>query len=276
MLRRSIFAVIVLAALVVVSFAGQGTAGGEATRAAAAPFETIKSQHIVVMVKINDKGPFRLIFDTGAPVTLVNSRVAKEIGLLAKDAKPVGMLALVQHKAKSMELGELKAKDIAVMVMDHPTVAALDKAAGPVEGIIGLTLWGKFHMTIDYQAKQMTFLPTKFTPPDAIGNTRSALFTSPPKKIVVAPAGQWGFRVTKETKDEAPGVVVAEVLPGGPAAAAGLKAGDRLLTLDGRWADTVADCYEAAATVRPGTTAALRVVRGGEELELTVRVATGF
>ena len=40
-----------------------------------------------------------------------------------------------------------------------------------------------------------------------------------------------------------------DVLPESPAALAGIKTGDRLLTLDGRWTDTVADCYIAAGHV---------------------------
>ncbi len=45
-----------------------------------APFETLKTQHMAVQVKINGKGPYRLIFDTGAPVTLLNNKTARETG----------------------------------------------------------------------------------------------------------------------------------------------------------------------------------------------------
>ena len=46
------------------------------------PFELLPSGHMTVMVKVNGKGPYRLIFDTGAPITLLNNKVAKEAGLL--------------------------------------------------------------------------------------------------------------------------------------------------------------------------------------------------
>ena len=42
------------------------------------------------------------------------------------------------------------------------------------------------------------------------------------------------------------------VLAGGPAAAGGLKAGDRILTIDGRWTDTLGDAYVAAGFAKPG------------------------
>ena len=40
---------------------------------------------MVVNVKINGKGPYRLIFDTGAPFTLINNKIAKEAEVFPKD-----------------------------------------------------------------------------------------------------------------------------------------------------------------------------------------------
>ena len=56
------------------------------------PFELLKSRHMAIQVKINDKGPYRLIFDTGAPTNLVNNKVAKESALVGKNDR--GGLAL--------------------------------------------------------------------------------------------------------------------------------------------------------------------------------------
>jgi S1-C subfamily serine protease len=55
-----------------------------------------------------------------------------------------------------------------------------------------------------------------------------------------------------------------------------VKAGDRLLTLDGRWTDSVADCYTAAGFVKAGTAVTVVVKRGGKEKELTVKPAAGL
>ena len=52
------------------------------------PFELLRSGHMALQVKVNGKGPYRLIFDTGAPVTLLNNKVAKEAGLLKGVATP--------------------------------------------------------------------------------------------------------------------------------------------------------------------------------------------
>ena len=64
--------------------------------------------------------------------------------------------------------------------------------------------------------------------------------------------------------------------PAAPPTAAGLKAGDRLLTLDGRWTDTLADLYTAAGYVKPGATVPVVVKRDGKEMTLKVKPAAGL
>jgi membrane-associated protease RseP (regulator of RpoE activity) len=237
------------------------------------PFDTIKTQHIVVMIKINGKGPYRLIFDTGAPVTLINNKTAKDAGVLDKEFLIPGLPP--QYKMKTVEIGELKVENLTTVVMDHPTVKAIDEVLGPVEGILGLSFFGKYRLTIDYKAKELTFVPVDFRPPDVMKNLIAMVMAGPQKKVL-APAAQWGFSVTKDVKDEDAGVVVKTVLPQSPAAKAGLMAGDRLMTLDGRWTDSVADCYLAASFVRPGMEARLLILRDGKEIELKVRVLAGL
>ena len=46
------------------------------------PFKLLPSRHMLLDVTVNGKGPYHLIFDTGAPLNLIGSRVAKESGLL--------------------------------------------------------------------------------------------------------------------------------------------------------------------------------------------------
>src|SRR5207302_5303192 len=36
---------------------------------ATVPFELLETKHMAVKIKLNGKGPYRVIFDTGAPVT---------------------------------------------------------------------------------------------------------------------------------------------------------------------------------------------------------------
>ena len=244
------------------------------------PFEMLKTQHMVVMIKVNGKGPYRVVFDTGAPVTLLNNKVATEAGIFPKNFKkpPLALFgSMGQFKIQTLEVGAAKAENMPTMVMDHPTVDALARALGmPIEGIVGFSFFAKFRTTIDYQKKEMTFVPNNYQPGDMMQNMMRMLMAARDAKKVIAPAGQWGLRVGKATDDMEAGVDVKEVMAGSSAAAAGLRPGDRLLTLDGRWTDTVGDCYAAASRVKPGTEAILAVRRDGKALELTVTVKSGL
>jgi hypothetical protein len=244
------------------------------------PFELLKSRHMAVMVKVNGKGPYKLIFDTGAPTNLVNNRLAKDAGVTKKGDK--GGLMFGMGGAKTMdtlEIGGVKLEKVPVMVMDHPTVTAISNALGPIDGIIGFPFFAQYKTTVDYQKKELTFTPNGYVPGDAMQGLMEKMMggsKGKPDPKVAAPAAVWGFAVDKADKDEADGVEVKDVFAGSPAADAGLKAGDRLLTLDGRWTDTVADTFTAASLVKPGRAAVVVVKRGGKDVTLTVKPAKGL
>lgn len=245
------------------------------------PFQLLKTQHMVVEVKINGKGPYRVIFDTGAPINLVNNKVAKEAEIVPKDFKrpPLVLFGSIgQFKIKTLELGELKAENLNTMVMDHPTVAAIAKVFGPIEGIVGFTFFAKYRMTLDYQAKTMTFVPTDFKPADMVENLMKILTAGSKGNVkkVLAPAGVLGIKVHKDADDAEPGVQIKEVFADSAAAKAGLQAGDRLLTLDERWTDSVADCYLAASRVNPAAPIRAVIRRDGKEMEVRVHVRPGL
>jgi len=126
----------------------------------------------------------------------------------------------------------------------------------------------------------MTLVPSGYVPGDAMQGLMNKIMSGSkkekPEPTVLAPAAVWGFTVDKETKDEADGVKVTEVLAKSPAEAGGLKVGDRLLTLDGRWTDSVSDTFLAASAVKPGKPAVLVIKRDGKEMKLTVTPGKGL
>ena len=245
------------------------------------PFEMLKSQHMAVQVKINGKGPYRLIFDTGAPVTLLSNKVAKEAGVFPEKfkASPFAFFGSQgQFKIKVLQMGDLKVANVDTMVMDHPTVGALASALGPIEGIVGFNVFARHRTTIDYQAKAMTFVPVKYEPVDMMKTIMNLMLASRAdrdKAKVLAPAGILGIRVEKSKEDEEPGVTVAEVFAGSAAAASGFKKDDRLLTLDGRWTDSIEDCYFAASRLQPGARVRAEVLRAGKKVELSIQLRQG-
>jgi PDZ domain/Aspartyl protease len=245
------------------------------------PFELLKTQHMIVQVKVNGKGPFTLVFDTGAPMTLLSNKVGKEANVFDKDSKKP-LVALFgnngQVKIKTLEVGGAKIEGTSAIVMDHPTVGLLAKVLKtPIEGIVGFPFFARHRMTIDYRAMELTFVPVKFDPPDTLVNlTKMLAGGGAGKKKVVAPGALVGVKVAKEANDEAAGVTIQEIFAGSPAAAAGLQAGDRLLVLDGRWTDTVLDTYDAAALLRPGTEVRVVIQRNGKEETRMLKVNAGL
>src|SRR3954452_22818981 len=94
------------------------------------PFDTIKSRHMIVDVIVNGKGPYTLIFDTGAPLTLIGPKLALE----SKVPLTGGLAALFgnfgQQKIATLAMGGVKLEKVDAMVMEHPIVAAIAQATG--------------------------------------------------------------------------------------------------------------------------------------------------
>ncbi|HTU19750.1 MAG TPA: PDZ domain-containing protein [Gemmataceae bacterium] len=246
------------------------------------PFELLKSGHMAVKIKVNGKGPYRVIFDTGAPINLLNNKLAQEAGLL-KDA-PKSVLPFVgsiaEVKVKELQVGTEKAADQPAIVMDHPLVELMSKKLGALYGIVGFPFFARYKMTIDYQAETLTLMPSAYKPPNVMRSLESTLLQlmtsgSQTAKLLL-PAAQWGLTARKKAEDDEAGVDIKEVLEGSAAAEAGLKVGDRLLTIDGRWTDTLTDLYEIASHLKPGVTVPVAILRDGKKMELKVKPRAGL
>lgn len=69
---------------------------------------------------------------------------------------------------------------------------------------------------------------------------------------------------------DARGALVSKVYPGGPAAKAGIKEGDIIVSFDGRAVERVVDLPRLVGTMQPGQSAALHVIRQGKSTQLSV------
>lgn len=249
-------------------------------------FELVPSGHFIVSVKLNGNGPYNLIFDTGAPTTLITPRIAKEAKLAgeAKDKPIIPLFGMMgQVKVKEFSVGDVTAKDVGAMIMEHPTVKAFsqeyEKKYGSIDGIVGFPFFAQFKMTVDYSTKEMTFTPNGYKASDVMQDlmqTMMSSMTSKQQKRVAAPAGLWGLELDKSKDDEADGVDVKAVIAGMSSESGGLKAGDRILTIDGRWTDSIADAYTATSYAKPGKPISVVVKRDGKEVKLTITPKHGL
>jgi membrane-associated protease RseP (regulator of RpoE activity) len=230
--------------------------------------EVLKSKHVAVQVKVNGKGPFRLIFDTGAPVTLVSNRLAKAAELKSSGGF-MGMGATAT--ADTFEVGSVKAEKIALTVMDHPTVKILEAACGELDGIVGMNFFGRYNTVIDYQAAKLTFTPSDHRPVDVMQKLQSKLMGGRGKEKQVTPRS---VVLGLTLGDEEPSVQA--VAPGSAAAEAGLKPGDKITLYDGRWVTTSADVFEIATLVPAGEAVPMKVIREGKEIEVTIKARKGL
>ncbi len=244
------------------------------------PFELLPSNHIALNAKINGKGPYRLVFDVGAPVTLLSNKAGEGSGVVKKDAPKSFLMGMRgEGKVDSLEIGDLKAEGLSVIVLDHPTLKALAGMLGkPLDGLIGYTFFARYKTTIDYQAKLISFeaVDSKIRDlmkelPERLAGPKVA------KKRTLAPTALWGLAIGEpEGGVSSRGVPVTLVVPGSPAEEAGIKVGDVMTTLDGRWTTSPSDAIGAAAGVKPGQATTVVVLRGDDELTLTVTPTDGI
>jgi hypothetical protein len=244
------------------------------------PFELLATNHMVVQARLNGQGPYRLIFDLGAPITLLSNRASEGSGVVKK-AAPRSLLFALRGEAvvDRLELGGLTVRKLPAIVLDHPAVRILGEVLGkPLDGIIGFTFFARYKTTIDYQKREMTFEPVDFEVRNLMQDLPERLVGPKVARTrVLAPGALFGLTVGEPSGGlSAPGVPVTAVLEGSPAAAAGLKRGDVLTALDGRWTSSVTDTVAAASHAVAGRPVAAVVLRDGKELTLSVTPRAGF
>jgi membrane-associated protease RseP (regulator of RpoE activity) len=255
---------------------------GASGRPETVPVTLLRTGHLMMHVRIDGRGPYAMLLDTGSPITVVDEKTAREVGAYSGDGQgPLFNLMGpgVTVRLPSVTIGAATVPDVVAYVMDHPGLGRLASETRGLAGIVGASLFGRFSMTLDYQVRSATFRPNGFVPPNVLDRlpillrARASGAAAP---RVLAPAAVWGMVVSRSATDAGPGVLVTRVLDGGAAATAGLRAGDRLVELDGRWTDSVADCLAAAEAAEPAIETSAVVVRRGRRVTLTATPRAGF
>jgi hypothetical protein len=134
-----------------------------------------------------------------------------------------GTLGYAAYRGRSMT--------IAGTALDAPVVVVTDATAGSfasraINGNIGVRVLERFRLTFDYRARTVTFAPNA-----RVGERFSA--------------DRMGFSLSQQAPDA---FVVLSVVTGSPADAAGVRAGDRIVEIDGK---NVAAEHLGVGDVRP-------------------------
>jgi len=247
------------------------------------PYRLTDTQHVMVRVKINGKGPFNFIVDTGCPVLIVSTPIAKKIGL--ETEKNWAVLDKLEFEGG---LAQTKVKARVETPFQLEGMNGMGLAGVELHGLLGYAVLAKYKMEFDFTRDQLTWKPLAFDPPppqpigikggagslEMIGGLMkvltflSGLKPGPPP----VPRGFLGFEI--DEKDSA--IIVGAVLPKGPADAAGLESGDRIMEIGSTKIKTVADVRRKIERLLPGQDVRLQIQRGDESREVTITAGRGL
>ena len=250
------------------------------------PYRLTVPKHIMIRAKLNGKGPFNFILDTGAPAMFITEAVAEKCGIKA-DKNGWGMPdSLVIEGGVPVAKTKVRIEDI----FQLKGMNGLGLAGAELHGIIGYDVLARYRMEIDFTQDKMAWTEMKWTP-------------EPPKKMGEkgggAPGGlemmgslmEWAgkFMGAKATPDMAPRgflglelesakdkVFVKAVLENSPAAKAGVKAGDQITKVQGRTVENLDDVAKHANKLTADKEVKLTILRGTDKKELTFKTGEGL
>jgi hypothetical protein len=249
------------------------------------PYRLTKTQHILVRAKINGKGPFNFILDTGAPALFVATKAAKKAGV-EPDKKGWGAFDKFEIEGG---VPVPKAKGRIEDPFQLEGMNGLGLAGAELHGMIGYNLLARYRIEIDFTKDKMTWTELDFDPPapkgldggkgglpemDALGGVMKlfgGMLGRKAKPEVVAR----GFLGLELAESEGK-VTVRKVLEKGPADQAGVRAGDYLAEFDGQKVESDAGLLKLAAQLTAGKEIKLTVLRGEKRQVITIRAGEGL
>ena len=251
----------------------------------AVPFRLTDSGHILVRTKINGKGPYNFIIDTGAPMVYVSEPVAKKLGIKAGKKAPATLDAFQLEGGPVHE----KLKCVVETPFQLEGMNAMGFAGVELHGIIGYNLLAQFKMEIDLTKDRMTWTKLDFTPPapqsigakgklpeqlDAMGKFMKAFAGLLGTKGATTPQlrGFMGFNLAENDK----GVIVQSVLKQGPAAEAGVQTGDRIAAVQGKEVGTTSEASDILSRIKAGQEVQLTIHRGDDTHEISFAAGRGM
>jgi membrane-associated protease RseP (regulator of RpoE activity) len=250
------------------------------------PYRLTNVLHVMVRTKINGKGPYNFIIDTGAPIVILTKEAGKKLGLKG-DKKG---WTTVERLDVEGGITRPKVKILLETPFQLEGMNAMGLAGAEIHGILGYTFLAQYRLGFDFTRDRMTWteLPFKPPPPQPLGKKEAAppdlgfvatlmkvmsLLVGRPPPPEIAPRGYLGMELA-EADDG--GVMVKAVLAGSPAAKARLLAGDRIEQVQGKAVKNAAEVHRRAAKVTAGQEVRLTIRRSDEILQISVTAGEGL
>jgi serine protease DegQ len=249
------------------------------------PYRLTDTKHVHVRAKLNGKGPFNFILDTGAPAVFVTKAVAKKVGL-EEDKKGWGTFdSFVIEGGLKVDKAQGRIEDL----FQLEGMNGLGLAGVELHGVIGYNVLAKYRITYDFTGDKLAFVPlTDFDPPEVKGIGKGggqggleimgtmmkslAGFMGVKPNFEVTPGGFVGIEIEEKEKK----LFVKAVFKGSPAEEAGVKAGDRLDSVKDTSLDKLADVARTFGKAGVGDTLKLTVERDGEKKTLAIKLGGGL
>jgi hypothetical protein len=250
------------------------------------PYKTTVPKHIVVRAKINGKGPFNFILDTGAPLLFVATAVGKKVGAKA-DAHGWGTLDRFELEG-GLVLTKTRARIETPFQLEGMNGMGL--AGVEIHGLIGYSVLARYRMEIDFTRDKMVWTPLDYKLD--VKFKEGARGTSIPGGLELLGSLMKGagaflnrkpappvtlrgfFGLTLADGEEYP--LVESVLEKGPAGAAGIKKGDAITRVQGRTVTNIADVITRTRKLPAGSEIKLTLKRGKETKDVTFKTGEGI
>lgn len=257
------------------------------------PYRVTDTNHFLVRVRINGKGPFNFLVDTGAPALFVGTEAAAKVGLTPPANSFWTKVDRLDFEGGATLSGiNARVEDPFQMV----GMNALGLPGASIDGILGYTALARFRIELDPTSDRMTWTRLDFEPRDPYIPPAAARGQPPAEMRALNAIGPLAkaaaFLVGKQPEetrrlrgslglalDDGPdGPVVAGLVAEAPAAAdrPAPRVGDRLARVRDRTVRSLKDALAAVAEVRPGDRVPVVVVRDGKDVTLELVAGEGF
>jgi hypothetical protein len=249
------------------------------------PYRLTDTQHVMVRIKINGKGPYNFIVDTGAPIVIIATPVAKKLGL-ETDAKG---WTIVDKLELEGGLSQSKFKCLVTTPFQLEGMNGMGLAGLELHGILGYTLLARYRMEFDFTKDKLNWTALDFKPPppqalpgkgnptaglEMMGGILKMLGALSGMKLPAPPVPR-GF-VGLELADTKDGVEIKRVLAKGPAADSGIMSGDRLIAIGGKEIKTFEEAQKQTARVLSGQEVRLTILRDGDKKDVKITAGEGL